>query len=78
VPDNTAVARLISERPFVKRQQPAGIEFRFRPNGFNTGGPNVPQQTKPRPLADSAEEPRPKKLKKEKKSRKEKKSKKAT
>ncbi|ORX56963.1 hypothetical protein DM01DRAFT_1334518 [Hesseltinella vesiculosa] len=70
IPDGVALAEAIRERPIPKREQPTGLQMRFKPYGFDTN----PDSEQPRDTAmetpakkRKVDDDQPSKKKKEKK-----------
>ncbi|KAI8062533.1 DNA-directed RNA polymerase I, subunit RPA34.5 [Gongronella butleri] len=84
IPDGTALAESIRDRPLEKRTHPEGLKMRFKPYGFDTRAPNddgddvsmgdAPAPAKKRKVTKGDDDDT--KAKKEKKEKKEKKHKK--
>lgn len=80
LPDSTALAESIRDGPVYKRDQPEGLQMRFKPFGYYSGENGDADMDAPKPVdkkrkksVAEGDAPEKKKAKKEKKAKKDKK-----
>ncbi|KAJ1912282.1 hypothetical protein H4219_005664 [Mycoemilia scoparia] len=61
--DPTDIAKQILSAPYVPREQPENMKFRFKPNGFDTGEPLLPRDGDDDDDDDTVKSPKAKKAK---------------